>query len=412
MGQDIDYCFECRARISSEDLKAGNVYRLFAHVYCSDCAPEAAVRIASPRPSRGRRANARPSASGSGKRGLWIGIGVGGFVLLILIVVVAMSGGSSDEVVKSTPDPAPPELPTILKRARSFVLQSPDDLSGQLDLYQQALSELEDTRWYRKAETEFDSISVRLEEKRSLGEEILKSEISALILNRKFGEALMQLESAQGRFRGGRWKEVVQGSVRDVKSAADSEYHRLLPTAVAAVKGGGQAEGKRFVEQVRGWGMDEYVPRLELVLAAVKIPSAHWKFDEGEGVQAADSMRKGNGARLENGATWQVGSSPTNPSALRLDGKNDYVSLGRNLPYFRNVTAGTLSAWIQPRGGDEEIFSRIIGLSVHRDEPTTKTRARLKLVKDPNGKRFKLVAGAKPRDHGDSQSLETNQWMR
>ena len=251
MDLNIDYCFECRGRISSEDVKAGNVYRLFAHVYCSDCAPGTAVRITSPRPSRGRRAKARPSASGSGKRGLWIGLGVGGFVLLILIVVVAMSGGSPEEVVKSTPDPAPAELPTILKEARSHVLQSPDDLAGQLELYRRALSELEDDHWYSEAKTEHDHISVRLEEEMSRRVKVLESEISPLILNQKYGEALAHLESARGRFRGDTWKAVVQGIFRDVKSAADREYERLLPTAVAAAKGGGQVAGKRFVEQVR-----------------------------------------------------------------------------------------------------------------------------------------------------------------
>ena len=108
MDLDIDYCFECRGRISSEDVKAGNVYRVFAHVYCSDCAPETAVRITSPRPSRGRRAKARPSASGSGNRGLWIGLGVGGFVLLILIVVLVASGGDLEENVRSNPEDQEP----------------------------------------------------------------------------------------------------------------------------------------------------------------------------------------------------------------------------------------------------------------------------------------------------------------
>ena len=93
-----------------------------------------------------------------------------------------------------------------------------------------------------------------------------------------------------------------------------------------------------------------------------------------------------------------------------FNGKGQHVSLGRNLPFFRNVTAGTLSAWIHPKGGGEERYPRIIMLSVHRDEPTTKTRAKLSLNRDENGQRFKLVASARPTDHGRTDSLVTDNY--
>ena len=62
-----------------------------------------------------------------------------------------------------------------------------------------------------------------------------------------------------------------------------------------------------------------------------------WKFDDGKGREATDSSGNGNVGRLEEESRWKISSSSANPGAIRLDGDDDYVSIGRNRPYFQNV---------------------------------------------------------------------------
>ena len=110
-------------------------------------------------------------------------------------------------------------------------------------------------------------------------------------------------------------------------------------------------------------------------LAAVAIPPALgepagpvkgmigcWMFNEGKGLEAGDSSGKGHVGKLEKGAAWHRSSSPANPGSIRLDGDGDYIELGRRRPFLQNVTAATLSAWINPVQRDKNRKPIIISI--------------------------------------------------
>jgi hypothetical protein len=73
-------------------------------------------------------------------------------------------------------------------------------------------------------------------------------------------------------------------------------------------------------------------------------PVAHWDFDEGTGITAADSAGTNDGT-LTNGPTWAclVGGY-----ALDLDGTDDYVDAGSD-PSL-DVSNGTVAAWFKANG--------------------------------------------------------------
>jgi len=100
----------------------------------------------------------------------------------------------------------------------------------------------------------------------------------------------------------------------------------------------------------------------QLYQAGAGGPIAHWKFDEGAGDIAYDSVGDNDGA-LVNGPSWTTGKVG---GALEFDGVDEYVSLSSNAV---TSTEFTVSGWANhygPGGGVGEsnfIFSQ-------RDDPT------------------------------------------
>ncbi len=71
-------------------------------------------------------------------------------------------------------------------------------------------------------------------------------------------------------------------------------------------------------------------------------PVSHWKFDEGEGNTAYDSIGINHGTIY--GAAWTTGQID---SALSFDGENDYVMVADNASQQITTNQITLSAWIK-----------------------------------------------------------------
>lgn len=77
-------------------------------------------------------------------------------------------------------------------------------------------------------------------------------------------------------------------------------------------------------------------------------PIAYWKFEEGQGSTAYDSMGSNNGT-LGSGTsapTWVTEDQCISGKCLRFDGTNDYV----NTNYSSNDSSITVSVWIKPFG--------------------------------------------------------------
>ncbi len=103
-------------------------------------------------------------------------------------------------------------------------------------------------------------------------------------------------------------------------------------------------------------------------------PISHWKFDEGDGNTAYDSVGTNHGT-LINGPIWTTGQVN---GALDFDGTNDYVEVGSpanldNLPLY-NLT---ISAWIYDKHSAGETWGTIFGTYV-----------------SPNGWSFRTISNA------------------
>jgi len=79
-------------------------------------------------------------------------------------------------------------------------------------------------------------------------------------------------------------------------------------------------------------------------------PVAHWKFDEGQGSTAYDSMASYHGA-LGTGSsspTWVTEDMCVSEKCLRFDGSNDYVDIG-----VASNSVKTLSFWVRASSATE-----------------------------------------------------------
>ena len=82
----------------------------------------------------------------------------------------------------------------------------------------------------------------------------------------------------------------------------------------------------------------------------------YWRFDDGNGLVAADSSGNANHGALVNGPTWTAGQTT---GALSFDGVDDYVSVS-NSGSLNPATQITLSAWVKPTNiaASSEIISK------------------------------------------------------
>jgi len=71
---------------------------------------------------------------------------------------------------------------------------------------------------------------------------------------------------------------------------------------------------------------------------------SHWKFDEGNGTTAYDSVGDNDG-NLIGDPNWVTGKVGTH--ALDFDGVDDYVDLDDHIGDYQDLSTGTLSVWIK-----------------------------------------------------------------
>jgi RHS repeat-associated protein len=138
-----------------------------------------------------------------------------------------------------------------------------------------------------------------------------------------------------------------------------------------------------------------------------------WKFDESSGTTTADSSGHGFTGTLKNGATFVPGKLG---NAVSLNGTNQYVSLGTQLPILNGVRAATVTSWVnlssQPASG---ACHDVVSLSVNNGTTLTDT-TRMVLSVRGNGTTSDIFAGARSLDTEAQQtaigtaSLGTGTW--
>ncbi|MGB5472525.1 MAG: LamG domain-containing protein, partial [Gammaproteobacteria bacterium] len=106
------------------------------------------------------------------------------------------------------------------------------------------------------------------------------------------------------------------------------------------------ADGETLMRRAIQWGAGAG--------GVATMPIAHWKFDEGTGPTAFDSVG-GNDATLNGNPAWTTG---TFGDALDFDGSGDYVTTDNN---FTPPPIGTVTFWMQVSGSPASL-GRILGL--------------------------------------------------
>jgi hypothetical protein len=92
-------------------------------------------------------------------------------------------------------------------------------------------------------------------------------------------------------------------------------------------------------------------------------------------------------------------------SGRQLDGTNDYINLGTNLPLLMNVGACTLSAWVNVA---MNFYTQdVVSVSLHGSEPPT-FRVRAYLSLDDY---FRIWAGGRASDLEELQNAYSASWL-
>jgi hypothetical protein len=134
---------------------------------------------------------------------------------------------------------------------------------------------------------------------------------------------------------------------------------------------------------------------------------AHLKLDEGTGTTASDSSGNSNMGILTTGASW-TGNTPavqfSNPTALRLDGTNQYVAFPPNFP---TVTDFSFAAWVYWDGSAFD-WHRIFDFGQN-----TNVNMFLTPKSDAGTLRFAITLGSNPAEErlNAPAAFPTNQWV-
>ena len=288
MGHAISYCAACNTQLRDPDFEKGTAFRAEGRVFCAKCAPEeiksrppekkpdlsSTARIKMPAPSS-RRMEAVPSENQGTKVVLFAAAGVVGIGLIALL---AMSGGSSPRpaaepvtppVAHGTdpvPPPPPPPPPTrddkpaenALRKARDFAQTRPEDLAGQLAMFETAVREAEGTGHHATASRERDAVLARQKTQAKVHLDVIDVSVRTAVEKEEFAAAVQLLDEAKRKPMGPDWSAEIAGRSKAVSDAAEKLYAAVRKDAVDASKRGAAEDVKKLVARVDKWGIHAY----------------------------------------------------------------------------------------------------------------------------------------------------------
>jgi hypothetical protein len=307
------------------------------------------------------------------------GAAAGVAVVLAVVFFAASRSSAPDSDAASAPklEPTsskslskePSESPEVTRRraaargavqqARDFTRTTPQDLQGQIRLWEQAQAASESTPY--SAEVRRELTRLVSQRKETVAKELsdLEAQTAPRLKAEEFKAAIDIFKSARARYDAPDWTEPIDRRTREIYETAA----RLLPTlkdnAAHSLQRQATSEVQPVRERVVRWGFPEFATDFESSLTAV-VPAAgatrpdadasivgSWPLDEGKGTTAADVSGRAGKATLK-GATWTAGRAG---SAVHLDGTGTYLELS-NSPALDKLQEDsyTLSAWFRPEG--------------------------------------------------------------
>ena len=217
------------------------------------------------------------------------------FTLVVLLiaaglVVLFLNQPAKDPSLASAPPPKPPAAtkkpPTAppmpphqpnaaadpaaeaLQKARNFVRDFPQDISGQDAAWKKAILSVDGSAYAEGARREYEEL--RKAHLAAVAEQLglLDKEVAPLADREEFKKALSALESARSRHGLKAWEEGVDTRARDLNAATWKAFQPLRDRATDAKRRGAQNEVDAVKERVGKWGLDRFVIELDLALAS------------------------------------------------------------------------------------------------------------------------------------------------
>ncbi|HEX7896685.1 MAG TPA: hypothetical protein VF950_02935 [Planctomycetota bacterium] len=297
MGQAIYYCGQCSKQLREAHFDQGKAFRVDQTILCDECAPASARTQASrPAPKKGSSPSIttpRPRASQStivppkpSSKLPLIGAAFGGIGVTLLIIVILLSGGSPPP---PPPPPEPPKPPPVkaaapvaprkadgapLDDARRYAKEHPDDLEGQIKLFQDVAFAHDGKPAGIEARNEVAALRAREIDAIKNDMTGLEREISGLVAAEAFSEVLRILDDAKHRQRGSQWKLAVGKRYREIEDRARVILDGLKTRARAAKEAGRTSELDTLRRQVGKWDLPPLLEELNAAIAAVEGPPA------------------------------------------------------------------------------------------------------------------------------------------
>lgn len=300
MGHAIHYCTGCSIQLREPDFEKGGAFRSEARVYCKNCVPEM-IRLRTQPPSppertgegTGRIPRVTPAPSQALRQPeektafpKWA-LAAGGAVV-VLGLVIAMASSSPEPtrrqveqtppMVGPTPEPAPAVPPPPLRnekaaeeairKARDFAQASPDDLTGQLALYDEAIRAAEQTGHHAAALREREGVVGRQKLLLKTQLDAVDAAVQAACDREEFGAALKRIDEARLRPLGSEWTAELARRSQSVTENAEKLFAAVKQDAAEAQKRGAQDEVKRLTERVAKWELDPFKSELAKAVTA------------------------------------------------------------------------------------------------------------------------------------------------
>jgi hypothetical protein len=406
MGQEIAYCAHCGCQLRSADFDKGGAFRVDLLCYCKKCAPDAVKSLppekiqtilqqqnyvpkemSSPRNLRPApeldvplaSRVARHSEESERSQKLVLG-GIGTAALGAALGLGLLFAGGRDasnsgpepgssgtrvDVPLATADrfrpgdagpassPAPDELAlTALRSAREYARTKPEDLVGQVSLYQEAVRVSRGTRLAAEVSAETEALQKKQREWMKADLAVIDEQIRVRCAEEAFGAALDALEKAWERHRDVGWTSSLGERVRRVSGEVEGLYATLEAQAREAKRAGVEEQAKRISDRVARWKLPRFSQELEKALSLVSReapppPPASkeaqaWQIRWESAMAASGDRDVAAAVRILDGALPEI-----KEAALRKEALDD-LALLRSAGAALDEGLRALSAW--PKG--------------------------------------------------------------
>lgn len=260
VGREILYCTKCGRALTADDFTRGRAHTFDHRQYCTACLPQRHDPTATPAPRPARRGPAmarKPPAVPSPPRSaapkvlaLLATLGILGLLAFLLL---------------SVQDPAV----TAAADARDFAQLHPASLDEIVRRWERAVEAAGDGAHAADSKRELERAVAARAQALAVELKELEEKIRERLEAERFGAVADVLEEARKRHAAPRWKEAIDGRIKEVRAAAEQRYPALKAKAEAAFARGAEEQVREIRAKLSVWGRPDLTADLEAALATI-----------------------------------------------------------------------------------------------------------------------------------------------